>query len=67
MVIEIKLEKSAKVISDTELMGKMGEFMNAEPPEGVDETVFYHLTSDPGCIAASLGYDAISDSSTVVK
>ena len=64
VVIEIKLDKSAKVISDTELMGKMGEFMNAEPPEGVDETVFYHLTSDPGCIAASLGYDAISDSST---
>lgn len=63
-VIEIKLDKSAKVISDTDLVKKIGEFMNAEPPEGVDKTVFYHLTSDPGCIAASLGYDAISDSST---
>lgn len=63
-VVEIKLDKSAKVISDKELFSKIREFSNYEPPEGIDKMVFYHLTSDPGCIAASLGYDAISDSRT---
>ncbi len=63
-VIEIKLDKSAKVITDTELIKKMGEFGDAEPNNGIDEMTFYKLANDPGCIAASLGYDAIYDSET---
>lgn len=63
-VVEIKLDKSAKVISDKELMEKMRDFRGAKPPDGIDGVVFRYLTSDPGCIAASLGYDAISDSAT---
>ncbi len=63
-VVRIKLDKSAKVITDSELMEKIGDFRNAEPPEGVDPGVFRYLSSNPGCIAASLGYDAIYDSGT---
>ena len=60
-IIKIKLDKSAKVVTVKELIGKMGEFRDAKAPEGVDPLVFDHLSSDPGCIAASLGYDAIYD------
>lgn len=60
-VLEMKLSKGAKVISEDELMPLYAEVRNSTKSGGAsDEEKFASwLGSDPGCVAAALGYDAI--------
>lgn len=57
----MKLSKGAKVISEDELMPLYAEVRNSTKSGGAsDEEKFASwLGSDPGCVAAALGYDAI--------
>lgn len=60
-IITMKLANDAKVIKDTELIGFVQEYRKGFSEE---KGVLRHIASDPGVVAASLGYDAIEDTST---
>lgn len=56
----MKLSNDARVIKDTELKEYVGAYINNTEFSG-SKGILQYVSSDPGAIAASLGYDAIED------
>lgn len=59
-LLVMKLSNDARVIKDTELKEYVGAYINNTEFSG-SKGILQYVSSDPGAIAASLGYDAIED------
>lgn len=60
-ILSVKLMKGSKVITDEALACEYNKFLEIDSKSSNSDAqkLYYTLSGNPGCIAASLGYDAI--------